>query len=97
MANRLILSARATREIGEAYEWYRAQSPRLAEEFLVALDAQFYIIRTTPQVYAEAIPRVRRALLRRFPYAAFYGQRGDVVSVLAVLHTSRAPRRWPRG
>ena len=36
----------------------------------------------------------RRALMRRFPYAVFYGYDGRVVTVHAVLHTARDPGKW---
>ena len=36
----------------------------------------------------------RRALVRRFPYAVFYGYDGDAVTVQAVLHTARDPAKW---
>lgn len=47
-------------------------------------------------LYAEVIPRVRRALLPRFPDGLFYAVRGDLVHILAVLHDARSPRRWSK-
>ena len=40
MAHRLIVSRRAEREAGEAFEWYEEQLLGLGPEFLEALDAQ---------------------------------------------------------
>lgn len=96
MAHRLTVSDRAVREIGEAYEWYEEQVAGLGNEFLEALAAQFEIIVQSPQLYAETQRGVRRALLSRFPYGVFYASKGDIVSVLGVVHTSRNPHRWPR-
>jgi toxin ParE1/3/4 len=96
MAHRLIVSRRAEREAGEAFEWYEGQRPGLGSEFLAALDAQLGLIKESPLVYAEIIPGVRRALLSRFPYGVFYASKKEITSVLAVVHTSRSPRRWPR-
>ena len=96
MAYRLTVSDRATREIGEAYDWYKEQSVGLGDEFLEALDLQFQAIIQTPQLYAQTQRGVRRALLQRFPYGAFYASKGEIISVLAVVRTSRSPRRWPR-
>ena len=96
MAYRLTVSDRATREIGEAYDWYQEQGPDLGVEFLEALDAQFQAILQSPQLYAPTQRGVRRALLRRFPFGVFYASKGEIISVLAVLRTSRSPRRWPR-
>ena len=96
MAYRLTVSDRAALEIGEAYEWYQEQRPGLGVEFLEALDVQFQAIIQSPQLYAQTDRGVRRALLRRFPYGVFYASKGEIISVLAIVRTSRSPRRWPR-
>jgi len=48
MAYRLKVSARAVREIGEAYEWYEEQLHGIGAEFLDALDTQLRAIAQTP-------------------------------------------------
>ncbi len=96
MAHRLRVSDRAVREIGEAYEWYEEQLHGLGAEFIDALDAQLQLITQTPLLFPEIRRGIRRTLLSHFPYGVFYASKGDVVSVLAVVHTARNPRRWPR-
>ena len=96
MAHRITVSARAIREMGEAYEWYEEQVTGLGNELLEALETQFEVIAQSPQLYAETQRGVRRALLSRFPYGVFYAAKGDIVSILGIVHTSRHPRRWPR-
>ncbi len=96
MAYRLKVSARAVREIGEAYEWYEEQLHGLGSEFLDALDTQIRVITQTPLLFSEIRRSIRRTLLLHFPYGVFYVSKGDVVSVLAVVHTARNPRRLPR-
>lgn len=96
MAFRLRFRARALREIGEAYSWYEAQSPRLGEEFMAAMELQLRRLEQAPLLYSEIFRGIRRAMLPRFPYALFYTVRGDLLSVLAVIHTARDPRRWPQ-
>lgn len=43
----------------------------------------------------EGYPSVRRALMRRFPFAVFYTADEDLLLVLRVIHTSQSPRDWP--
>ncbi len=43
---------------------------------------------------ADALGDVRRALLKRFPYAVFFRIAEDGLQVLGCFHTSRDPRRW---
>jgi toxin ParE1/3/4 len=47
-------------------------------------------------MHPEVRPGVRRALLRRFPYGVFFAAGDVAITVLAVLHHRRSPRRWPR-
>jgi plasmid stabilization system protein ParE len=96
MAYRLRLSARAIREIGEAYGWYEAQLPGLGLEFLKALDGQFDLLTRTPELYPTIHRSVHRALLARFPYGVYYAAHHESISILGVIHTARHPRRWPR-
>jgi toxin ParE1/3/4 len=95
MAQRLVVSDRAQREIGEAYEWYEERLPGLGTQFLNVLDAQFAVILESPKLYAAIRPRIRRALLPHFPYGVFFASKGEITSILAVVHTARSPRLWP--
>lgn len=96
MAFRLKFSTRALREIGEARAWYEIQSAGLGEEFIAAMELQLKRLEQAPLLYVEVIPKVRRALLPRFPYGLFYIVREDLVHVLAVLHDARNPGQWPK-
>ena len=96
MAFRLKFSSRALRETGEAQEWYELQSPGLGDEFIAAIELQLKRLEQAPLLYAEVIPKVRRALLPRFPFGLFFSVRDDLVHVLAVLHDARHPKRWPK-
>lgn len=95
VAHRLKFSGRAVREVGEAYEWYEAQSEGLGSEFEVAFELQMKRLEQVPLLYPEVIPGIRRTLLPRFPYGVFYVVRDDLVHVLAVIHNVRNPKRRP--
>lgn len=96
MAYRLKFSGRAVREVGQAFEWYEAQSDGLGSEFEVAFELQMKRLEQVPLLYPEIISGVRRTLLPRFPYGVFYVVRDDLVHILAVIHNVRNPKRWPR-
>src|SRR6266545_1957340 len=78
----------------EALPLTEEQRPGLSLEFRSALDLTFSAIGGNPALYAPIYRELRRALLRRFPYAVFYVERTDELIVAAVLHTSRNPRLW---
>lgn len=75
----------------------RRRDPRLGDEFLTRLDALLKRIGSEPYVFQEVEPRVRRGLLRQFPYAVYYLPEEEPLSVIAVLHTSRQPDYWKGG
>lgn len=90
----VIVRNEARRDVLEAHRWYRERSPRLGNRFRDALDATIERIRQNPLGYQVLFRELRRALLRRFPYAVFFRCQDDVVVVVAVLHTRRDPAVW---
>jgi plasmid stabilization system protein ParE len=91
-----MIRPQAAFETNAAFQWYERQRAGLGHEFLRSLDAALAARVRDPLLSREVRPGVRRALLRRFPYGVFFGVSETAVTVLAVLHHRRSPRRWPR-
>ncbi|HEV2123278.1 MAG TPA: type II toxin-antitoxin system RelE/ParE family toxin [Chloroflexota bacterium] len=91
---RLVIRAAAEADIEEAARWYNAQRPGLGAEFIEAVGACLERIERHPELYGEQYRHVRRAPLRRFPYAVFYLLQADRIEVLACFHIRRDPQRW---
>jgi plasmid stabilization system protein ParE len=81
---RLRLTPEAELDLEDAYSWYRTQAPRLAANFLAVVGTCLASIRRHPEAYQLVDPTVRRALLRRFPYAVSY----EVGAVEIVVYAS---------
>ena len=92
----LVSEPRADLDIEAAFHWYENERPGLGLESLGELRAAYSRIARGPLGYQDLRSGIRRALLRRFPYAVYFAIDGDVVVVLAVLHVSRAPTEWQR-
>ena len=75
---------------------YQAQGPGLGAAFLGAVNTCIASIRRHPAAYQLVDPTMRRALLRRFPYAVFYEVGSVEIVVYAVFHGARNPRAWKR-
>ena len=84
------------RDLAGAYGWYEDRSVGLGEQFLTSVTATFAQIEQFPELFAIRYGQVRMAPVPRFPYAAFYRVDPTRVVVLAVLHTSDDPNKWPR-
>lgn len=97
---RLIVRRLAEREAGKAKAWYEAQDQledeNLGEAFMVELRQVMRGLAQLPRRFPVVLPPLRRALLRRFPYAVYFYLRGEDVVVVAVLHARRDTRRIVR-
>jgi plasmid stabilization system protein ParE len=83
-------------DVEAAFDWYENERAGLGVEFLDELRATYDRISNGPHKYQELRGSIRRALLRRFPYAIYFAIEGDLVVVVAVLHASRDPAEWQR-
>jgi plasmid stabilization system protein ParE len=92
----LLSEPRADLDIEAAFVWYENERPGLGLEFLDELRAAYHRIANGPLGYQDLRSGIRRALLRRFPYAVYFVVDEDVVIVIAVLHVSRDPAEWQR-
>jgi len=93
---RLVAEPRVDLDVAAAYQWYEYEQPGLGLEFLDQLRATYDRIAAGPFEYQDLRSGIRRALLRRFPYAVYFAVEGDLVIVLAVIHASRDPAEWQR-
>jgi plasmid stabilization system protein ParE len=66
----------------------------LGEEFLTSVEARLESICRQPSTYPTVHEGYRRALIRRFPYAIFFEDVAQALTVYAVFHTSRDPAKW---
>lgn len=90
----LIFRPEAESDVQSSYDWYQKQSDGLGDEFLDALDQVITGIQRLPEQHPMVHADIRRALLRRFPYAVFYMNEPSRIVILAVMHQSRDPARW---
>jgi len=93
---RLVAEPRADLDVAAAYQWYESERAGLGLQFLDQLSTAYDRIVADPLRYRDLEAGIRRALLRRFPYAVYFAVESDVVVVLAVLHVSRDPAEWQR-
>jgi plasmid stabilization system protein ParE len=96
MKYKVVIRHEAAREIQEAFDWYEEQSEGLGAEFLRAADACLAGARRNPEAYQVVHRHVRRALLRKFPYALFYILEDETIIVIACFHIKRSSADWQR-
>ena len=89
----VIVRPGAQADIRETALWYESRRPGLGSEFTLRFDALVERIAQNPLQFPEIGSGVRRALLRRFPYAIYFVVAACPV-VIAVLHQHRHPDTW---
>ncbi|MFP4009657.1 MAG: type II toxin-antitoxin system RelE/ParE family toxin [Spirulinaceae cyanobacterium] len=81
-------------ELDEAYHWYENQQPGLGDEFLKCIDEILKRVGTLPEAYPVVYRDIRRAVVKRFPYAVYYRIVSSRVIVTAIFHSGRNPKLW---
>ena len=71
MAYRLKFSARASREIGEAQEWYELQNPGLGAEFIATMELQLNRLEQAPCCMPKLYPVSAEHYYPDFPTVCF--------------------------
>ena len=88
---------RARAELIDAQDWYENEVPGLGRRFRAAVDAVVQRMSAAPRQFPVIYKNVRRALLRRFPYALIFVIEADeTLTVIACFHGSRDPAHWQK-
>lgn len=90
----LVVEPEAAAEIEEAVQWYEGRSVGLGLELARLVRATFSVIERTPLQFPEVERGIRRAVMRRFPYAVYFIVDPDRIAVIAIFHHRRDPARW---
>jgi plasmid stabilization system protein ParE len=90
----VILRDEAEVGMAEAALWYERRSLGLGAEFVRSVDACLALVSRQPTLFPVIHREARMALPRRFPYLIIYRVFPDFISVIAVIHGKRHPRRW---
>ena len=96
MTYRVEFTPEASVDIAEAFSWYAGRRAGLGAEFVAELERTLGLVSTMPGMGRVVYRTLRRALVRRFPFAVYYSLSDDLIQIRAVLHGSRHPRTWRR-
>ena len=94
MPGEAILRPDAELDAAGAAFWYEEQSRGLGGDFLEAMDEVLLRVGSNPMQFPTIESGVRRALLRRFPYAVYFVTEAERAIVIAILHLHRHPDTW---
>ena len=84
----------AKEDIQSITDYYDLKASYITDIFLENLYAELDIIANKPELFQEKYRKTRVRYLKKFPFGIHYKIEGGRIVVLAVLHTSRNPKRW---
>ena len=84
----------AREEFLAAIDYYNEVEPGLGMAFYLEVEAAIALVETYTDMWTEIGGKIRRCLVRRFPYAILYSKEGGRVFIYAVMHTKREPGYW---
>ena len=86
----------ALQEYRQATSWYAEREPRVALEFVEAVEDAIKRILESPTRWRVIEDDIRRCLTHIFPYAILYTIEPNFLLIVAVMHFSREPNYWRR-
>lgn len=93
MTRAVVFRPEAEAEVLEVQGWYEARREGLGGEFAAELDEAIVRISANPFAFQRVRGETRRAVLKRFPYAIYFGTSDEEIVVLA-LHGRQDPAHW---
>jgi plasmid stabilization system protein ParE len=87
-------TAEADAELTDARQWYPHQRKDPDLEFMQCIDDALSRVVKNPYFFPIVYRDMRRAVVRRFPFAVFYEVTSNEVQVIPVFHSRRDPEIW---
>ncbi len=84
----------AEEEFVEAALFYESRVSGLGSAFVVEVERAVTFARTNPEAGSPLGEKVRRVLVRRFPYSVIYRREAERLLTLAIAHQRRRPGYW---
>jgi toxin ParE1/3/4 len=90
------LTPEADLDAQSAIQWYDERDRNLGDDFLKKVNECINSLSKDPEQYPVIYQRMRRALLKRFPYEVIYEIENDEIIIYAIFHCARDPQEWQR-
>jgi plasmid stabilization system protein ParE len=89
----LVFTPAAIGDLRAIARWYRENRPTYEDRFFQRLRRTLAVVEVSPLSFEVVLVRagVRRAPVRRSPYAVAFVVRPDAIKIIGVLHGARDP------
>lgn len=93
---RVLFHPEAEAEFLAAARFYETHRPGLGLDFISEVRRAAGVLVAYPRLGHQFAKRLRRILVRRFPYGLVYRVDQDAIFIVAVAHLRRRPGYWRR-
>ena len=92
----LVYTDEANADVAAAYAFLEGRWPGKGDDFLDRVNRAVAPVLANPLMHQAVHGQYRKAVVRRFTYVVIYAYDSatDIVTVVAVHHTSMHPNRW---
>ncbi len=81
----------AQKEYQEAVSYYDDQNIIFGDQFIEEVDEAINLIISFPHAWSKVGTKLRKYVLKRFPYVIFYKPYDDHIVISAIAHQHRNP------
>ena len=92
----LIIKEGAKNEILEAFDWYESKQIGLGKRFVNIIDEHFNKISLNPKKYPIEFDKMRKAVIKKFPFIIVFEIEKNDIIMYAVFHTKQNPDKLKR-
>ena len=89
--NTITILPEAKEELRSAANFYENQSPQLGKDFLTEFKLAIQTITIAPSRWPKVRGKIRRYLIRTYPYGIIYSVESNEIVIIAVAHLKRKP------
>jgi plasmid stabilization system protein ParE len=90
---RLLINPFAESDLHSSIEFYELQKTGLGEDFIYEVETTLKRIESNPNQFYQVKRNFRKALLDKFPFGIFFYLKDDLITVFAIFHFSRNPKK----
>jgi len=84
----------AEEEMAAAARYYESRARGLGIDYLREVERAVKTIKKSPETWPAIKEKIRRRLVRRFPFGIIYCIEPEEIVIIAVAHLRRRPRYW---
>ncbi len=84
----------ARQEYMDAIDYYNSRRDGLGYEFAIEIDEGIKNICLYSSAWQELSIRIRRYLIKRFPFGIIYSSENDTIIVLSIMNLHQKPKNW---